>query len=123
MILYLAEGAGGLPVFSPTGPGGLAQILGPTGGFLMAYPLVALVCGYFRRFSAQIGPFAAALTGCLLATALLFLSGAAWLAHVAHLSTHAVWIAAVAPFLPGEAVKAVAAAGTFRAVRSPNRAR
>lgn len=123
MLAYLAEGATGLPVFSPTGPGGLGQLLGPTGGFLLAYPLVALTCGYFRRFADQIGPFAAAFTGCLLATALLFLSGASWLAYVAHLSSHAVWIAAVAPFVPGEAVKAVAAAGTFRAIHSRNQAR
>src|SRR6185437_14103934 len=38
LALYLTEGIAGLPVFNPTGPGGLAQILGPTGGFLMAYP-------------------------------------------------------------------------------------
>ncbi len=41
LALYLAEGLAGLPVFNPTGPGGLAQLLGPTGGFLMVYPLVA----------------------------------------------------------------------------------
>ena len=34
MVLYLAEGAMGLPVFSPHGPGGIAQLLGPTAGFL-----------------------------------------------------------------------------------------
>src|SRR5881409_1766138 len=41
LALYLAEGAAGLPVFNPTGPGGIAQLMGPTGGFLMVYPLVA----------------------------------------------------------------------------------
>ncbi|MGB8833502.1 MAG: biotin transporter BioY, partial [Candidatus Sulfotelmatobacter sp.] len=46
LALYLAEGAMGLPVFSPIGPGGMAQLLGPTGGFLMAYPLVAWLAGY-----------------------------------------------------------------------------
>src|SRR5436309_11932974 len=43
LALYLVEGASGLPVFNPAGLGGVAQILGPTGGFLMAYPLVAFV--------------------------------------------------------------------------------
>src|SRR5580704_7146770 len=43
LVLYLAEGLMGLPVFSPTGPGGLAQLLGPTGGFLLAYPFVAAI--------------------------------------------------------------------------------
>src|ERR1700735_3138949 len=45
MLAYLAKGAAGLPVFSPTGPGGLLQLFGPTGGFLMAYPLVAAIAG------------------------------------------------------------------------------
>src|SRR5712664_4638446 len=56
LAVYLVEGASGLPVFNPTGPGGIAQILGPTGGFLMAYPLVAFVTGWIyehtsRRFA------------------------------------------------------------------------
>src|ERR1022692_680524 len=46
LALYLAEGAMGMPVFSPMGPGGIAQLLGPTGGFLLAYPLVAWLAGY-----------------------------------------------------------------------------
>src|SRR6266850_3770467 len=44
LAVYLLEGASGLPVFSP-GPGGIAQVVGPTGGFLMAYPLVAFTAG------------------------------------------------------------------------------
>src|SRR4029078_12080848 len=46
LALYLIEGASGLPVFSPTGPGGIAQLIGPTGGYLMAYPFVAALTGY-----------------------------------------------------------------------------
>src|SRR5215510_1075404 len=46
LILYLVEGMSGLPVFNPTGPGGIAQLFGVTGGFLLAYPLVAFVAGY-----------------------------------------------------------------------------
>src|SRR5271154_6092999 len=46
LVLYLAEGLMGMPVFSPTGPGGIAQLLGPTGGFLLAYPLVAWLAGF-----------------------------------------------------------------------------
>src|SRR5258707_643274 len=42
LVLYLAEGAAGMPVFSPIGPGGIAQLVhGATSGFLLAYPLVA----------------------------------------------------------------------------------
>ena len=47
LSVYLVEGASGLPVFTPSIlHGGIAQILGPTGGFLMAYPLVAFVAGW-----------------------------------------------------------------------------
>src|SRR6202167_5902258 len=52
LILYLAGGAMGMPVFSPSSVGlmGVAQILGPTGGYLMVYPLVAGLAGFiFER--------------------------------------------------------------------------
>jgi len=46
MVLYLTLGALGLPVFSPVAlPGGVARIVGPTGGYLLAYPLAAFVAG------------------------------------------------------------------------------
>src|SRR5438552_608778 len=49
MILYLAEGLAGMPVFSPQGLGGAAQLFGPTGGFLLSYPIAAAVAGYVLR--------------------------------------------------------------------------
>lgn len=45
MALYLAAGAAGLPVFTPMGAPGFARLLGPTGGYLWAYPVAALVAG------------------------------------------------------------------------------
>jgi biotin transport system substrate-specific component len=114
MLAYLLEGAIGLPVFSPTGPGGLAQLLGPTGGFLMSYPLVAAIAGgVTKAIPARIPRFAAAALGCAIAVVVLFACGASWLMHIAHLSVHQTWIAAIAPFLPGEAIKIVAAAGIY----------
>jgi biotin transport system substrate-specific component len=114
MLAYLAEGAIGLPVFSPTGPGGLAQMLGPTGGFLMAYPLVAAIAsGLSQWLSGRVARFLAAFVAGSVAMAVLFVLGASWLMHFGHLSLHATWIAAVAPFLPGELVKIVVAAGVY----------
>jgi biotin transport system substrate-specific component len=53
-VLYLVLGVVGLPVFaaSPVLPPGAARLLGPTGGFLLAYPLAAFVTGWLaeRRF-------------------------------------------------------------------------
>src|SRR5262249_17704412 len=46
MMLYLAEGAAGAPVFSPLGPGGMMQLLGTSGGYLLSYPFVAALAGF-----------------------------------------------------------------------------
>ena len=69
LVLYLAEGVMGMPVFSPTGPGGLAQLLGPTGGFLLAYPFVAGIAGWvFEKTAAGAKKrFARAAAACVLA--------------------------------------------------------
>lgn len=45
LLLYLTVGAFGAPVFSPMGPGGLAQLFGPTGGYLLAMPIAAALVG------------------------------------------------------------------------------
>src|SRR5438132_8481979 len=56
MILYLAMGAAGLPVFTPTVPlVGFARLLGPTGGYLLAYPVAAWVVGRFSDPGRQPG--------------------------------------------------------------------
>jgi biotin transport system substrate-specific component len=87
MMLYLAEGLAGLPVFSPTGPGGLAQLLGPTGGFLMAYPFVAGLAGFiFERGRATF--LRAAIAG-VAAELLLFAGGLTWLTVFTHSFTQA----------------------------------
>src|SRR5437588_2934334 len=82
LVLYLVEGISGLPVFSPTGPGGIAQILGPTGGYLMAYPLVAATAGFVFERGAR--TFALAAIGGFLATILLFAGGLTWLYFLTH---------------------------------------
>jgi biotin transport system substrate-specific component len=116
MLLYLAEGAAGLPVFSPQGPGGIAQLLGPTAGFLFSYPLAAAVAGWTVRFTPRfVSRFSRAVIAGIGSSIVFFALGAGWLAHLLDLGTVAVWDLAVAPFLLGEAVKIVAAAGIFSA--------
>jgi biotin transport system substrate-specific component len=78
LALYLAEGAAGLPVFNPTGPGGTLQLFGPTGGFLMAYPFVAGLAGFVMERGRK--TFANAAIAGLLAEVLLFIGGLSWLA-------------------------------------------
>jgi biotin transport system substrate-specific component len=119
LLGYLAEGAIGMPVFSLHGAGGIAQLMGPTGGYLLAYPLVAAIAGYLARTLRRTW-IAYAVAGTT-ATLLLFVCGAAWMIALLHTGIHATWIAAVAPFLPGEVIKICAAAGIARAIdRHPN---
>src|SRR5882672_5971749 len=82
LALYLIEGASGMPVFNPTGPGGVAQLLGATGGFLLAYPFVAGLAGWvMERGKAS---FARACAASLLAEVVLFAGGLSWLALLTH---------------------------------------
>jgi len=87
LSLYLIEGAFGMPVFSPSIlGGGIAQILGPTGGFLMAYPLVAFVAGwiYERRSKQSRRRFGWAALSSMAAELVLFAGGLSWLAVFTH---------------------------------------
>ena len=88
LALYLAEGLSGIPVFSPAGPGGLAQLFGVTGGFLLAYPFVAALAGWIWERST--GTFAGAALAGLAAEVLLFASGLSWLAIYTHSFAQAV---------------------------------
>ena len=83
LALYLVEGAVGLPVFSPAILGsGITHLVGPTGGFLMAYPLVAFIAGYIYENSSR--RFAWAALSAVAAELVLFAGGLSWLAVLTH---------------------------------------
>ena len=118
LILYLVEGASGMPVFNPGGLGGVAQLFGPTGGYLFAYPFAAVVAGSASRLSRSgMSSFTAAVVAGTGATAIILAFGATWLAHSHYLSASSAWHVAVAPFLFGAAAKVVAAAMIFGSTR------
>ena len=118
MVLYLAEGAAGLPVFSPAGLGGVAQLLGATGGFLMSYPFAAALAGFLVRAAGpQRSRFAAALTAGSAATFIILLAGGLWLGHFVHANVNTAAALGVTPFLPGEVIKVIAAAGIYAGLR------
>ncbi len=111
LAAYLVEGAAGLPVFAPgaVALSGLAHLLGPTGGYLLAYPVAAaLIASLWRRSG---GKFGWALASVAAGDVLILAAGAAWLAMWTHGSAATVFAEAVLPFLPGEALKVAAAAG------------
>lgn len=108
LALYLVEGAAGLPVFSPQYAPGMAQILGPTGGYLLAYPFAAALVSRLSRQARHglaFSTLAAALGGIL-----ILASGALWISLLTRESFASVLALSVAPFLPGDAIKAAAAA-------------
>ena len=107
MVLYLVEGMAGLPVFNPSGPGGIAQLFGVTGGFLLVYPFVAFLAGYVFERGAK--TFARAALAGLLGEVLLFAGGLSWL----YLFTHSLAKAAYLGlywFLAAEVIKVMLAA-------------
>ena len=107
MLLYLTEGACGLPFFAG-GAFGLARLLGPTGGYLVAYPFAAALVGSLATRGWDRRPLAM-LAAMLLGSVVIFALGAGWLAHFVGAS-HALTLG-VLPFLPGDVVKALLAAG------------
>src|SRR5277367_369473 len=114
MVLYLAEGAMGLPVFTPHSVGGVAHLLGPNAGYLFSYPLAAAVAGWVVRAMQRVtSRFRSALVASTVASLPIFILGASWLGYLLHLSDSATWTLAVAPFLLGEVIKITAAAGIF----------
>jgi len=117
LALYLAEGATGLPVFSPIGPGGIAHLFGPTGGFLLTYPLVAWVSGYVMEHGRK--TFGRTAIAGLLGEVVLFTGGLAWLAVLTHSVVQAFrW--GLYWFLFAEIIKVMMAAGmASRWQRSP----
>ena len=111
-LLYLLAGVAGLPVFaaSATLPPGALRLLGPTGGYLMAYPFAALLTGYLaergldRRYITSVRAMAAGL-------GVIYVSGAGWLAAVSGTGFAAALAAGVLPFVLADLLKLLAAAG------------
>ncbi len=118
MVLYLGEGALGLPVFTPHSAGGLAHLIGPSAGYLFAYPLAAAVAGWtVAALQRVMSRFRAALVASTFASLPIFLLGAFWLSHLLRLGASTTWTLAVAPFIPGEIIKITAAAAIFSSLQ------
>jgi biotin transport system substrate-specific component len=122
MALYLAEGAVGMPVFNPHGAGGMLQLFGATGGFLLSYPFAAASAGWAVRSLRAGSLYVRSAIACMLATLVIFTFGTIWFSQFLHLGVTAVWNMAISPFLPGEIVKIAAAAGIYSSLSRWHRA-
>ncbi|MFZ0063702.1 MAG: biotin transporter BioY [Pyrinomonadaceae bacterium] len=113
MIVYLVEGASGLPFFYG-GSGGLAHLFGPTGGYLVAFPAAAFITGAFaehdwdRRFPTAVAAMA---IGSLVIT----LSGWTWFSIVTNTSMPVVFTTTVSKLIPGDIIKILLAAAALPA--------
>ena len=118
-VLYLMAGIAGLPVFaaSATLPPGALRLIGPTGGYLMAYPIAAFLVGYLaergfdRRYLMSV---VAMLAGLLV----IYSCGSAWLGLFARsgvqstpIGLRAALVAGVYPFIVADVLKLIVAAG------------
>jgi len=113
--LYLAWGAMGLPVFNPAGPGGIAQLLGPTGGYLWAYPVMAFGAGWIAERG--VPSFARNVLAGVSGELVLFAGGLSWLAVVTHSWQRAAFFG-LYPFFFAEVVKVMVAAAIALRLRT-----
>jgi biotin transport system substrate-specific component len=106
MVAYLVAGIAGLPVFSPYGAPGIARLFGPTGGYLLAYPVAAAVSGWLGGGRES---FVTRALAAMAGIVVLYVGGLAQLAVISgSFATAAVM--GVMPFVAADAVKALVAA-------------
>jgi biotin transport system substrate-specific component len=115
ILLYLAEGAAGLPVFAGTPEKGigLAYMMGPTGGYLLGYVPAVLLAGWLAERGWDRNPFTAMLAA-LLAGAVIYVPGLLWLGSVIGFDRPVLQFGLI-PFILGDIAKALLAALVFPA--------
>jgi biotin transport system substrate-specific component len=110
LAAYLLEGAAGLPVFAPVGLGGAFALLGPSAGFLWAYPFAVTIVSKLYR-SGRSRTFTWATISAIAGAVTYFAGGASWFAVTLHQPFSVALKMAVWPFIAGDALKVVLAAG------------
>src|SRR6267378_920311 len=111
MIAYLIEGASGLPFFAG-GHIGMVHLMGPTGGYLVAFPAAAYVTGAFAEHGWD-RRFLSAAAAMAIGSAIIMLSGWAWFSVVMRTSPLLTVYATVIKFIPGDIIKIALAAAVL----------
>jgi biotin transport system substrate-specific component len=104
-VIYILLGLVGLPVFGGF-QGGAGVLAGPTGGYIIGFVFMALICGAFaERFHYNKWMY---VVGMVIGLAVVYAFGTAWLAYQSGLPFEAALFAGVIPFIPGDVLKIVA---------------
>ena len=111
MIVYLIEGASGLPFFYG-GSSGIAHLLGPTGGYLIAFPAAAFITGAFAEHGWD-KRFLTAAASMAIGSVVIMLSGWVWFALITNTSLSVVFQTTVLKLIPGDIVKILLAAAAL----------
>ncbi|HTW45612.1 MAG TPA: biotin transporter BioY [Acidobacteriaceae bacterium] len=110
LVAYLLEGAAGLPVFAPVAASSGFALLGPSAGYLWAYPFAVVIVSKLYR-SGHARTFSWAALSAVAGAMVYFTGGAAWFAVTLHQSIGITLKMTVWPFVAGDALKVVLAAG------------
>ncbi len=103
-LLYLLLGFVGLPVFSGF-MGGPSKLLGPTGGYLLGYILMALICGVsYAKFKNRLG---LCLASMFAGTCVCYAFGTIWLAYQLSLPLTEAFLIGTLPYMPGDIAKLI----------------
>lgn len=111
MIVYLVEGASGLPFFSG-GHGGLLHLMGPSGGYLVAFPAGAFIAGAFAEHEWD-RRFLTAAASMAIGSLVIMLSGWLWYSLVLRTSPAITLFDTVLKFVPGDIIKIALAAAVL----------
>lgn len=114
-ITYLLIGLCGVPVFSNFGSG-LGKFVGPTGGYLMSYPLMAFITSLFYKYVKRYKAFAL-LLGMFISLALCYLLGTIWFTLLTDNSFKAALSLCVIPYIPFDLLKIAFAVSLGLALR------
>ncbi|AYO30987.1 MAG: biotin transport system substrate-specific component [Thermoanaerobacteraceae bacterium] len=105
MVVFLLLGIIGLPVYAG-GASGIGTFFGPTGGFLMSWPIAAFIMAHIMR-RIKPGFMSILLVNILGGIIIIYAIGVLYLARVAHLTLPAALVAGALPFIPGDVIKAL----------------
>ncbi len=111
MIAYLIEGASGLPFFSG-GHAGLLHLMGPSGGYLIAFPAAAFITGAFAEHGWD-RKFLTAAAAMAIGSLVIMLSGWMWFSLVMRTSPTLTFFISVLKFIPGDMIKICLAAAVL----------